>query len=70
MEKNLNPFLTIGYESKSYFCDREDELEILGKNIKNGINMTLISARRLGKTALIYRFFEDLEHENYVIGSC
>ena len=65
MEKNLNPFLTIGYESKSYFCDREDELEILGKNIKNGINMTLISARRLGKTALIYRFFEDLEHENY-----
>ena len=28
--------------------------------------MTLISSRRLGKSALIYRLFEDLECENYV----
>jgi len=65
MDMNINPFLTIGYESKSYFCDREDELEILNKYMKNGINTTLISARRLGKSALIYRLFEDLEDENY-----
>jgi len=64
MERNINPFLTIGYESKEYFCDRENELEILLRHIKNGINTTLISARRLGKTALIYRLFEDLEDEN------
>lgn len=36
------------------------------KNVKNGINTTLISARRLGKSALIHRIFEDLEDENYV----
>ena len=65
MERNANPFLTIGYTSKAYFCDREDELEILHKNVKNGIHTSLISARRLGKTALIYRLFEELEQDNY-----
>jgi len=65
MNNNVNPFLTIGYISKSYFCDREYELKILTKNVKNGINTTLISARRLGKSALIQRLFEDLEEESY-----
>ena len=65
MDLNINPFFTVGYGNKSYFCDREDELEILSKYLKNGINTTLISARRLGKSALIYRLFEDLESENY-----
>jgi len=65
MSKDENPFKTIGYESKEYFCDREYELSILKKNIKNGIHTTLISARRLGKSALIYRLFEDLEEENH-----
>jgi len=65
MNNNVNPFLTIGYISKSYFCDREYELKILTKNVKNNINTTLISARRLGKSALIQRLFEDLEEENY-----
>jgi len=65
MNNNINPFLTKGYKSKEYFCDREYELKILRKNIKNDINTTLISARRLGKSALIYRLFEDLEREKY-----
>jgi len=65
MEKNINPFVTIGYESSDYFCDREYELGVLCKNVKNGINTTLISARRLGKTALIHRLFDDFERENY-----
>jgi hypothetical protein len=65
MNNSINPFLTIGYISKSYFCDREYELEILKKNVRNGIDTTLISARRLGKSALIQRLFDDLEEENY-----
>jgi hypothetical protein len=65
MNNGINPFLTIGYISKTYFCDREYELEVLKKSIKNGINTTLISARRLGKSALIQRVFEDLEEENF-----
>ncbi|MDR3253327.1 MAG: AAA family ATPase [Tannerella sp.] len=65
MKSKSNPFLIIGYESKKYFCDRKKELELLHKNIQNRCNLTLISARRLGKSALIRRFFEDLEEENY-----
>jgi hypothetical protein len=64
MERQINPFLTTGYESKEYFCDRESELEILRKNVENGVKTTLISNRRLGKSALIYRLFDDFEHEN------
>ena len=65
MNDGTNPFITKGYKFKEYFCDREFELKILRKNIKNDVNTTLISARRLGKSALIYRLFDDLEHENY-----
>ena len=64
MNNDINPFLTEGYISKDYFCDREYDLKILKRNVKNRINSTLISARRLGKSALIYRLFEDLEGEN------
>ena len=65
MNKKVNPFLTEGYISKEYFCDREYELERLGENAKNGINTSLISARRLGKSALIHRLFDDFECVHY-----
>lgn len=58
-----NPFPTVGYYGKKYFCDREQELSSLSRNVRNGVNTTLISARRLGKSALIYRLFEALEEE-------
>ena len=63
MEK-LNPFITKGYVSSELFCDREKELKILQKNLENNINTTLISARRIGKTGLIYRFFEEINAKN------
>ncbi|MCD6180647.1 MAG: ATP-binding protein [Bacteroidales bacterium] len=63
MKKDINPFLVKKYISKSYFCNREEELDLLFRNAKNGIDTTLISPRRLGKTGLIYRFFEHLEEE-------
>ena len=63
MEKDINPFLIKNYISKHYFCDRENELNILLRNAKNNVNTTLISPRRLGKTGLIFRFFEYLEEE-------
>ena len=56
-----NPFLTNGYLSKEYFCDRENELNILRKMLKNDTNYLLISRRKLGKTALIERFFEEIK---------
>lgn len=64
MGKQLNPFHTVGYKSEEYFCDRKDELQILLTNAENGINTTLISGRKYGKSALIYRLFEELNKEN------
>ena len=60
MKKIDNPFLTNGYCGKEYFCDREKELKILSKMLKNDSNYLLISRRKLGKTALIERFFEEI----------
>jgi len=56
--KNANPFLLKGYKSKELFCDREVELEHLYTNVENGIDTTLISPRRMGKTGLILHLFE------------
>lgn len=43
MKAPINPFLINRYISKDYFCDRTDELDMLLRNTKNGINTTLIS---------------------------
>ena len=66
MNEVFNPFLTIGYKSKEYFCDRENEIEIILNKIRNGNNITLISLRRLGKTALIFRIFEEFNKSTHV----
>lgn len=58
MAKDVNPFLVNSYISKDYFCDRDNELNILLRNVQGNVNTTLISPRRLGKTGLIFRFFE------------
>jgi len=59
--KRENPFIVKGYKGKEYFCDRESELEKLLSNARNGIDTTLISPRRLGKTGLILRLFDELK---------
>ena len=54
------PFILEPYQSKAYFCDREKETEEIIRNITNGRNTTLISPRRLGKTGLIFRVFDEM----------
>lgn len=66
MNKHINPFPVQNYISKLYFCDREIELKTLHKNVQNNVNTTLISARRLGKTGLIFRFFEYLNEKKEI----
>ena len=61
MIKLQNPFVTGGYVSPEYFCDREKEAEQLSKYIQNGNNVTLISTRRMGKSGLIHHCFNDAE---------
>ncbi|MDP2887671.1 MAG: ATP-binding protein [Bacteroidota bacterium] len=66
MKKKNNPFLLKGYVSKELFCDRKKEVDQLFANVQNGIDTTLISARRLGKTGLIFRFFDHLREQGDV----
>ena len=56
-----NPFVIKAYESKDLFCDREEELQLMMRNIINRTDMTLISQRRMGKTGLILRSFDELK---------
>jgi hypothetical protein len=59
-----NPFIIKSYESKDLFCDREKELELMLRNCVNQSDMTLISQRRMGKTGLILRLFDELQTTN------
>ena len=56
----VNPFVIKSYESKEFFCDREEELQLMLKNCINKTDMTLVSRRRMGKTGLVFRLFDEL----------
>lgn len=56
-----NPFTINNYETKDLFCDREEELQLMLRNCLNQANITLISQRRLGKTGLIFRLFDEIK---------
>lgn len=56
-----NPFITYGYESAAYFCDRKAETQELISLISNGNHTALISPRRMGKTGLIHHCFTQKE---------
>jgi hypothetical protein len=56
-----NPFVIKPYESKELFCDREKELELMLTNVLNKSDMTLMSQRRMGKTGLIFRLFDEIK---------
>lgn len=61
---NNNPFLTKGYLSPEYFCDREVETGRIISAVNNQRNLTLISLRRMGKTGLIHHAFHQLKKES------
>jgi len=59
----MNPFPTSSYINSKYFCNREKETNHLIGNLKNQVNTTLFSYRRLGKTSLMHHVFEQLKTE-------
>ena len=61
MREISNPFITSGYVSNDYFCDRENESKEVIKTITNGNNLAIISPRRMGKTGLIRHCFHQPE---------
>lgn len=62
----LNPFPTRDYIGPEYFCDRISEMDQLLLAIKNQRHTTLISQRKIGKTALIKHLFHTLNTKNDV----
>ena len=59
-KKPQTPFPATGYYGPAYFCDREEELDKLIRNIQGGNSTVLIALRRLGKTALIRHLYYHL----------
>lgn len=57
MEEIENPFLTKGYISPEYFCNRNLETKKIANAFKNGRNCTLFSIRKYGKTGLVSHLF-------------
>ncbi len=56
-----NPFIFRAYKTKELFCDRKEELKRLVANCLSGADTTLIAQRRIGKTGLIYRLFDEIK---------
>ncbi len=66
-----NPFITNGYASPEYFCDRQRETETITRLLTNENNIALISPRRIGKTDLLHHCFTQAEikeqHHTFII---
>lgn len=61
--KIYNPFITTGYISPKYFCDRIKETNRIIEAIRNERNLTIYSLRRIGKTGLLKHVFFKLKKE-------
>jgi len=57
-----NPFITGGYLSPEYFCNRTTETKRILSAISSKRNITLISLRRMGKTGLLKHVKYQLEN--------
>lgn len=55
--KLLNPFPLSGEVPAEHFCNRRNEIEALTRAQTSGVNVTLVSLRRMGKSALIHHVF-------------
>ena len=55
-----NPFIIKGSIPVDLFCDRVGEMRVLRRNARSGVDTTMVSPRRMGKTGLLFRFFDEL----------
>ena len=64
MKRVENPFILKPFETKDLFCDREEEMEKLIGYVLGGSDVTLFSPRRMGKTGLILRTFDEIRNRH------
>lgn len=59
----INPFPVSAYHGPDLFCDRKEEVKRLQSNAMNGVDITLLSIRRMGKTGLLHHLFHKLSNK-------
>ena len=59
-----SPFIYGNTVSSHSFTNREESVEKLIKNLQNGINTTIISPRRWGKSSLVEKVVADIRNQN------
>lgn len=64
------PFIFGKIANENNFTDRFDEIERLITNFESGINTTIVSPRRWGKSSLVLKAAQKLEEENSSIKVC
>lgn len=55
--KTTNPFIINDYFRPEYFCDRENEVELILSKLERNENLLLISKNGIGKTTLIQHIY-------------
>ncbi len=66
-KKSNNPFPVTKYKGPEYFCDRQDETQMLIEALSNDRSVTLHSIRRIGKTGLIQHVLHKLGRKKNTI---
>jgi len=66
MATATNPFVYGGIVSGDAFCDRENEIKELLKDIQAGQNVIIYSQRRLGKTSLMRKMLDEARKKDIV----
>jgi len=61
-----NPFIYGEEATGEAFCDREEEIKELRRDISNGANVIIFSPRRYGKTSLIKQVLKQLDKKRTV----
>jgi hypothetical protein len=62
-----NPFLFGVVVKGNDFCDREEEINEIISDLNSGVNITLISPRRYGKTSLLLNLFDRLDFDTFYV---
>ncbi len=62
MARTRNPFYYGGVAEETYFCNRSNEIEILKKDINNGLNILIYAPRRFGKTSLVIKALKEINN--------
>jgi AAA+ ATPase superfamily predicted ATPase len=62
----MNPFSYGAIVSGNHFYDRKEECAHLVKTLSGGNNVVLYAPRRFGKTSLVFKVIEQLEHKGFL----